>query len=525
MADFDVIVVGSGINSLVCAALLGKKGLSVCVIERNDRLGGAIRTEELTEPGFLHDVMSCWYPLFMGGPGYGALKNDLHGLGLEFCHTASSSGAVLPDQRSIVLYQDRIRNATAFDQMHAGEGGRYLADMAGLERNLDLTFGLLGSNLWSIGMMKRLGKEAWKQGPDGLSAFVGDAMRSARSWLDTSYESELSKSLFAPWVLHAGLAPDSALSGHMGRVIAFSLEQIGMPVVKGGGGNLVQVFETLIRQQRGTILLNTHAESVIVEKGQAKGVITHEGRHITARKAVICNVPAPVLYRDMLPQGAVRSEVLARASAYRFGRVDMQIHIALDRPAAWSAEQLNGVACIHVTPGMDAIARAVTQADSGLLPDMATIVAGQPAVVDPSRVPAGKGQLWIQLQELPRKIKGDAAGKIHTPDDGAWTKAVAEAYADRIVDRLEAHIPGLKSQILGRAVVSPADLERLNCNLVGGDPYCGDCGIDQFGVWRPFPGAKGHRTPIRNLWHIGASTHPGPGLGGVSGFLAAQEIG
>jgi len=180
---------------------------------------------------------------------------------------------------------------------------------------------------------------------------------------------------------------------------------------------------------------------------------------------------------------------------------------------------------VHITGGLDAVAAAVAEADRGLLPKAATIVAGQPAVVDPSRVPAGAGQLWIQLQEVPRLIKGDAENNITVPANGLWTADVANAYADRIVSRLSNHIPGLGKTILHRTVLSPADLEALNPNLVGGDPYCGDCGIDQFGPWRPFPGVRGHRTALKSLWHIGASTHPGPGLGGGSGYLAAKDIG
>lgn len=524
MAEFDVVIVGSGINSLVCAALLAGKGLSTCVVERNSRLGGTIRTEELTKPGFHHDVMSCWYPLFLGGPAYAALKSDLVPLGLEFCHTATPSGVALPDHRSFVMRMDRARNAQALDESCIGEGQRHLADMADLERNLDLTFALLGTDLWSGATARRLVREGWKRGPTGLAEFFGNAMRTARSWLERTYEGDLTRAMFAPWVLHTGLGPDSVLSSHMGRVIALTLEQVGMPVVKGGSSNLANAFERLIRQRGGEFLLNTEATAVIVEGKRAIGVTTRSMGDITAGKAVICNVPAPRLYRDMLPHDALNPNVLAGATSYRFGRAGMQIHLALAQPAAWRDSKLNTVACIHLTPGLDAVARAVSEAERGLLPAEATIVAGQPAVVDPSRVPKGSGMLWIQLQELPRRILGDSAGEIDSPADGKWTDGVAEAYADRIVDRLQKHIPDLRAQILERAVISPATLEELNCNLVGGDPYCGDCSMDQFGIWRPFPGARGHRTPIANLWHIGASTHPGPGLGGVSGYLVAGQV-
>jgi phytoene dehydrogenase-like protein len=130
----------------------------------------------------------------------------------------------------------------------------------------------------------------------------------------------------------------------------------------------------------------------------------------------------------------------------------------------------------------------------------------------------------VQLQELPAVIKGDAAGEIPIPDDGAWTDEVKEAYVDRIEKRLSRHIPGFQSSIVGRRAYSPTELEGLNVNLVGGDPYSGACTIDQFLTWRPFPGSRNHETSVKDLFHIGASTHPGPGLGGNSGYMVASKF-
>jgi phytoene dehydrogenase-like protein len=168
----------------------------------------------------------------------------------------------------------------------------------------------------------------------------------------------------------------------------------------------------------------------------------------------------------------------------------------------------------------------VNQAEAGLLPEAATIVVAQPIAIDPSRAPPGSWIFWIQLQELPRDgaLKGDAAGAITVGSDGRWTPEIREAYADRIVARLCAQIPNLEASIIGRHVISPADLQALNINLVGGDPYSGACGLDQYLLWRPSPQGGNHETCVRGLYHIGASTHPGPGLGGMSGYMAAKHI-
>jgi phytoene dehydrogenase-like protein len=202
----------------------------------------------------------------------------------------------------------------------------------------------------------------------------------------------------------------------------------------------------------------------------------------------------------------------------------MQLHYALDTPPKWPDDDLARVAYIHLTPGLDGVSRAVNEAERGLLPAVGTIVVGQPAAVDASRAPEGKSILWVQLQELPASIRGDAAGEIDVPPDGTWTEEVKSAYLERIEHRLEQHLPGFRSTIIGRRAFSPPELEELNINLVGGDPYSGACTIDQFLMWRPFPGAKNHETPVERLFHIGASTHPGPGLGGNSGFMVASRL-
>jgi phytoene dehydrogenase-like protein len=153
-----------------------------------------------------------------------------------------------------------------------------------------------------------------------------------------------------------------------------------------------------------------------------------------------------------------------------------------------------------------------------LLPAEATVVVGQPLTMDASRAPDGKGLLWIQLQELPWRIKGDAAGELDV-GDGTWTETLRERYADRIQARLAAQIPNLESSILARTALSPADLQAANVNLVHGDPYGGSLALDQNFLWR-----APHRTPVPGVWHVGASTHPGPGLGGGSGTLVAQQL-
>jgi phytoene dehydrogenase-like protein len=143
--------------------------------------------------------------------------------------------------------------------------------------------------------------------------------------------------------------------------------------------------------------------------------------------------------------------------------------------------------------------------------------------MDPSRAPDGAGLLWIQLQELPWHVKGDAAGELDA-GDGTWTEELRERYADRIQARIARHVPNLESALRKRVVLSPADLQAANVNLQRGDPYSGSLALDQNFLWRPFAASPGHATAVDRLWHIGASTHPGPGLGAGSGTLVANAL-
>jgi phytoene dehydrogenase-like protein len=525
MADPDYVIVGSGINALVCAALLGRQGKRVLVVERNDRIGGCIRTEEITAPGYIHDVMATTFVLFITSPAYAALAADLGRHGLDFCHTDHPSGVLLPDGRSAVISMKRADNGAALDQLAAGDGVQHLADVGGVERNAPLLFALLGGQLWSWPTAKLLATEAWRRGPRQLARFFGEALTPARAWLEANYQSDVARALWAPWVLHTGLGPESAYSAQMAKVIAFALEAAGAPVVKGGGQKLLDAFSGLIRETGGEIRIGADVVSVLAGSGgAARGVQLADGSEITAKSGVICSVTPTQLYERLL-QGFDKPQGLAdEVRSYRYGKGNFQLHYALKAKPRWLTPGLDKVALLHLTPGLDGVSKAANEAERGMLPEVPTICVGQPHALDQSRCPEGAAILWLQLPEAPRHIKGDAAGKIAVPADGSWSEAVREAYADRVEAILAHHIADFASIKLARRAYSPADLQAMNVNLVGGDPYGGFCGLDQSFLWRPFKSSVNHRTFVRNVYHIGASTHPGAGLGGGSGFMLAQAL-
>jgi len=524
--EYDAVIVGSGINALVAAALLAKEGWRVCVLERNDVLGGCIRTEEITLPGFKHDVLSGFYPLFVTSPAYAELKEGLHQKGLKFANTEYPTAVVMPDNTSLILTTSREENVNAMEALAKGDGKAYNESLNNLAETAALTFGILGNHLWSYKFLRLMLSKYWQMGIHNFVSYFGDAMKSCRTWAEKTFQSEITRALVAPWPLHVGLGPDNALSGFMDRIIFFTLEQVSMPIVKGGSKNLVDAFVKYIQERKGTFVTNADVNKVITDGKKAKGVRTTDGGTYLANKAVVCSVTPTQLYQRFLDPEGVPTKVAKQASEYRYGRGDMQIHLALSDAPQWPDPKLGKVAMVHLSPGLDAVSKAVNQAERGLLSEEPTVVVTQPTSMDATRAPEGKYILWIQLQEVPSNghIRGDAAGKIKTPRDGKWNESVRERYADRIIDRIAMHVPNLKNSILARTVLSPADLEALNINLVGGDPYAGVCSIDQFFFWRPLRATKNHSTPIENLYHIGASTHPGPGLGGVSGYLAAKAL-
>jgi phytoene dehydrogenase-like protein len=507
----DAVLVGSGINSLACAALLARAGWSVRVLEREDVLGGCIRTEELTEPGYLHDTFSAWHPLWVGGAANAELGADLAERGLEYLNTDYPTATLTPDGDATFLLRSTDANVVELGEEWRGAVESFFP-------NADLAFGVLGTELWSRDGLK-LGLKAYRRlGRTGAVEFTGNVLASSRDWLTQTFASEGAHGVLAPWVLHTGLGPDAAGSGFMTQVIGVAVQEGGMPIPRGGGARLVDALVRLIEDHGGSCDTGHDVERVLVRDGTATGVRLAGGEEVLAERALIANVTPTQLY-GRLVEG---HEELGKR--FRYGRSEMQIHFALSEPPRWEGdERLGKTAIVHLTPGLDGVSRAVNEAERGLLPAEATIVLGQPLTIDESRAPAGAGLLWIQLQELPWHVKGDAAGELDT-GAGTWTEKLRERYADRIQARIARHVPNLERSIVKRVVLSPADLQAANVNLHRGDPYSGALQLDQNLLWRPLPQSPGHATPVDRLWHIGASTHPGPGLGAGSGTLVAKRL-
>jgi phytoene dehydrogenase-like protein len=391
--------------------------------------------------------------------------------------------------------------------------------VGGVLADAPFLFALLGGNLWSWPTAKLMFGQIRKRGLRGLAAWMGSALTPARGWLETTYQSPLVRALWAPWVLHCGLTPESTYSGQMGKVIAFAVEAAGAPIIKGGSGAAVRAFESLIVSFGGQMRCNADVDEIMTRDGRVTGVRLKGGEDIAA-PSVLASVTPDQLYGRLL-RGVNLPEDRAAAKVFRHGRGNFQLHYALSAQPDWIAPGLQDVALIHLSDGIDAVSKSANEAERGLFPETPTICVGQPHRLDPTRAPEGKAVLWLQIPDAPRVIKGDAAGEITARD---WAIA-REAFADRLEDILRRHIRNFDAIKIVRRAYSPADLEAMNCNLVGGDPYGGQCGIDQFFIWRPLAHSTNGTGAVRGVIQIGASTHPGPGLGGGSGFNAAKGLG
>lgn len=522
MERSDVIIIGSGINSLVAAALLSKSGQKVLVLERNSQAGGAIKTvTTATLPGFTHELLSSWHPLFVGGPAYGELKADLEARGLVYLNTDKPTGVVC-EGGSAILSTDLAATAAEFARL--GDGDAWTNMLNEFLGKIDLAFGLLGADLWRSNSLKLLRTARKRFGNRGLVATGAELLEPASPWLDRTFTSPVSKALLAPWALHNGLGPDDAASAFITKVIGAAVALGGMPVPVGGGIKLVDALTSILADNGGTLITDADVVKINVSGGRATGVKLADGREFAADKSILASTTPQALYQGLLKGENLPVETTKSAESFRYGRSAIQIHLALSEPPAWKADaNLKDVAIVHVLDGMNSLSESVNASNRGYLPKRPTIVVGQPTAVDKSRAPEGKFILWLQLQENPQKILGDLAGEI-APGDGSWSDERLSAYAVRVIDQLSEQITNLKSATLAKVVLGPKQIEEMNKNLVGGDPYAGDCRIDQYAVWRPLACATGHKTPIKGLWHIGASTHPGPGLGGGSGYLVAKRL-
>jgi phytoene dehydrogenase-like protein len=520
MADFDAIIIGSGPNSLVNAAYLTQAGWKVLLLEQNDRPGGGMRTESLTLPGFTHDLYAGYLILFALSQANQDFGAQLQARGLQMVGTQRPAGVSMPDGAGAVIVTDMEANIAEAERLHSGDGAGWVEMISTIGQAAPQVFSLLKMDLTTPDSADLIRQLMVANGSP--SAFVSEFLVSARDVLESRFQSETWRGVLAPWVLHSGHGPEDANSGFWTHIFALGLQSAGQFVAVGGTEMLAKALVQLIQDQGGTVQCGTSVTKILVEDGKAIGVRTAAGEEIRASRAVLATTNPDQLYLQLLAEEAsIPATLQQQARCYRYGHTTLHVHLALSESPQWRDDRLNDVVYTHITNGLDGVSKNFNETTRRLLPSEPVVGVGIPTLLDPSRAPEGQATAVLQAMDMPFRFTGDAAGTLDI-GDGSWTPEMKERYADRVIDLAAKHIPNLKSSILARDVLSPADIARGNVNWGNGDPYSGSHDIAQSFLMRGYLG--GYTTPVANLYMIGAASHPGLGLGGGSGYIVAQNL-
>jgi phytoene dehydrogenase-like protein len=519
--SYDAVVVGAGHNGLAAAAHLATKGWSVAVVEARAEPGGAVKTRELTLPGFRHDLAAMNLSMFAGSRFFAEHKQALIAHGLGFVPAADCFATVFRDDTFLGVSSDLEKTSAAIAALSPQDAVAWRTMLAEFGSDAPHIFGLLGAPMPSLAAAKVVWK-AWRQkGTGWLYETLRLLLASPRDFLDARFGNDKLKTMMAAWGLHLDFSPDVAGGALFPYLESMANQAFGMVIGKGGADTIITAMTGLLEEKGGKLILGAPVESIQVTGGRATGVVLADGTILEAQKAVIANVHPKNLFGRLVADDALREDFVRKVGRFRAGPGTMMIHLALDGLPDWRAgEELKRFAYVHVAPDLEMMSRVYAEAAGGLLPSEPALVVGQPTAIDPSRAPVGKHVLWVQVRVLPAEFHADAAGHITAR---TWDDA-KEAYAERVLDVLERYAPGLRSKVLARAIFSPTDLERENPNLIGGDNLSGSHHLDQNFVFRPVAGYSRYSTPVRSLYMCGASTWPGAGTGAGSGYMLARML-
>ncbi|MFC3959101.1 phytoene desaturase family protein [Halovivax cerinus] len=518
---YDDVIVGGGHNGLVAALYLADAGRDVCVLERNETLGGATRSGERTVEGYVHDTYATNMNLFRGSAVYEDFGAELKEEGLSFATSSEPFATVFPDGTALRVYQDTDRTREELAAHSAGDAEGWETLRGEFGRFAETLAPLMGQALPSLAAGRTLVEAVRSEGPSGLVDLAQIPLSSTRELGEAYFETPEARALMACWGLHLDFGPDVSGGALFPFLESFSALEGGISVAEGGASAVPESLAVLVEARGGEVRTDAEVTAVETRDGAVTGVELVDGDRIQTAETVVANLTPTVLFGDLVEADAVPASFADRVDRYEYGPGTMMIHLALDERPDWAAgSDLREFAYVHVGPSVDTLAETYTDAQNGVIPAEPMLVVGQTTAVDESRTPDDGHVLWVQVRALPSEIEGDAAGEIDATD---WADA-ADPVADRVIDALETYAPGLEDQIRERDVLSPADLEAGNPNLVGGDSVAGSHHFRQNFLWRPFPGWSRYATPVDGLYTCGAATWPGAGVNATSGCLCAERI-
>lgn len=509
--DADAVVIGAGPNGLVAANMLADRGWEVVVCEEQPTPGGAVRSGEVTAPGFVHDLYSAFYPLTPASRYIAPLELESYGLEWRTCRGVVAHPH--PDGRCALLSLDLEETCASLERFAAGDGEAWRS-LFELWRRAGPH--LVGALLTPLPPLRPAGGLLRALGPRGTIEFARLGLLPARRLADERFRGEGAGWLLAGNALHADLTPDSSGGGLFGLVLCGLGQQHGYPVAVGGSGAITAALVERLRARGGELHLETPIERIEVRAGRASAALGADGQRFAARRAILADCGAPALYRQMLPAEAVPQRTLDGLDNFQYDNSTFKVNWALRAPIPWSAPEARRASTVHVAEGMFGLSRATVQLSEQGIPDRPFLVLGQYSMVDPSRAPQGAETAWAYTH-VPQQPRWDAAGELR----GDWAGEDAERFADRMEEEVERLAPGFRSLIVERHLQSPLALEANNRNLVGGAINGGTAQLYQQAIFRPSPGLGRPTTPVRGLYLASSSAHPGGGLHGGPGGNAA----
>ena len=508
----DAIVIGAGPNGLVAANMLADRGWSVTVFEAQPTPGGAVRSSSLIEPGFVNDWMSAFYPLAAISPVIGRMELDR--FGLRWRHSPHVLAHPTADGSCPVLSTNVQETAASVDAFAPGDGEAWLRLFDQWQR---LEAGLLGSLFDPFPPVRAGLKLVGSQRPSELLRLARFMTLSVRRLSEEQFNGAGAPLLLAGNALHADLFPESALSGFFGWLLCSLGNSVGFPAPEGGAGNLTAALVRRLEAMGGELHCSTRVQSVIVRGGRAVGVRLEDGTEVDAGRAVVADVVAPALYRDLVGEEHLPPAFLEDLKHFQLDTATVKVDWTLDGPIPWEAEAARGAGTVHVAEDLDALTLGAAQLSMGQIPGRPFLLVGQYSCFDPTRQPEGKETVWAYTH-VPQRVKGDAGGDL----TGRWDDGEADRFADRMEGEIERLAPGFRSLIRGRHIFTPKGLEAADENLVNGAINGGTSQIHQQLIFRPVPGLARPETPIKNLYLGSASAHPGGGVHGACGSNAAR---
>ena len=509
----DAVVIGAGPNGLVAANFLADAGWSVLVLEAADVPGGAVRSAEVTAPGYVNDLFSAFYPLAVASPFIAGLQLDRWGL--RWTQAPTVVAHPTDDGRSALLHRDPAATAAVLDGYAPGDGEAWLRLVDRFttirEPLIDALFRPFPPVAPGVRLLRELGSaEALR--------FARFAVQPLRRWADESFQGVGAASLMAGNALHTDLGPESAGSAAFGWLLAMLAQTVGFPVPVGGAGQLTEALVARLRARGGELVCGAPVERVVVRDGRAVGVRTVSGDGHPAAKAVMAAIDAPALLTALVGEEHLPPRMREDLRRFQWDNATLKVDWALSAPIPWKDPECGLAGTVHLGGPVDALGDYASALATGTVPARPYVVLGQMTTADASRSPAGTEAAW-GYTHLPQRVRGDAGGDGLT---GRWDDREVQAVVDRIEAEVERHAPGFRDRVVARHVLGPLGLQAADRSLIRGALNGGTAAIHQQLIWRPVPGLGRPELPVQRLYLASASAHPGGGVHGGPGGIAAR---